>query len=272
MKTIALHNGEKLPVIGFGTWTIGGRMSPDRSQDDRGLSALRHALKTGYTHFDTAEMYGAGHSEELLGAAIQEYDRSKLFITTKVQPGNLNYHGVHRSLDASLARLGLDYVDLYLIHWPDGRTPLSETFRALNEAVATGKVRHLGVSNFDLAELKTAQQVSNTPIVTNQVAYSVLDREYVRSGIIPYCQQNKIVITAYSPVKEGRLGHTHPLPEIAAAHHSTPYQIALAWLVMQPHVITIPMSLNPTHIEENFAAAAIELTPDEMVALGKMAS
>ncbi|MEZ4591288.1 MAG: aldo/keto reductase [Chloroflexota bacterium] len=266
MRTVTLFDGTQLPVMGLGTWAMGGRSRPDPSQDERALKAIRTALEIGYTHIDTAEMYASGHTEELVGQAIRGFDRSKLFITSKVMPPNLSYKRTLASLDGSLQRLGIEQIDLYLIHWRD-HTPLRETFRALNEAVRAGKIRYLGVSSFDLDDMKEAQELSETPIVTNQIPYSLATRSYVKNGVIPYCQANNIVVTAYSPVEEGQLRVQTVLAEIAAAHNATPYQIALAWLVQQPWVITIPMSHNPVHLQQNWDAASITLTPDEMARL-----
>ena len=255
-----------LPKIGFGTWKIGGGMSADRAQDGRSLAALRSALELGYTHFDTAEMYADGHAEELLGQAVREaaIRRDDLFITSKVLPSHLQYDQVLRSCEASLRRLGLDYLDLYLIHWPNAGMRLAETFRALNKLVKDGKVHHLGVSNFGLKLLKQAQSLSETLLLTNQVPYSLSVRSYDRNGVLNYCQQNDILFTAYSPVDEGHLRVSATLAIIAKAHHATPYQIALAWVIAQPNVIAIPMSANPKHQAENLAAADIRLSREEM--------
>lgn len=266
MKYETLFNNERIQKIGFGTWRIGGASTPNLDLDETSLAALRSALELGYTHFDTAEMYGGGHSEELLGQAIREsgMHREKLFIASKITPSHLRFESVLRSCEASLQRLGMDYLDLYLIHWPSSTVPLEETFRALNQLVSDGKVRHLGVSNFDLEQLKQSQALSATPIITNQVAYSLFDRSSVKNGVIEYCQSQNILITAYSPVKEGRIKVSSNLQSIANAHTATPYQIALAWLVQQPKVITIPMSFNPEHQAENLKAGDIELTAAEM--------
>jgi len=271
MKYETLHN-IKIPKIGFGTWSIGGGTSPDRSKDERSLRALRSALEIGYTHFDTAEMYARGHSEELLGQAVREsgVPREKLFITSKVDASHLRYDDVLRACENSLRHLGMDYLDLYLIHWPSSSIPLKETFKALNQLVREGRVRHVGVSNFDVRLLKQAQAESEAPIFTDQVPYSLVDRSYVQNGVLAYCQENDILLTAYSPVKEGRLRTSSTAQAIAEAHDATPYQIALAWLVSQPRVITIPKSFNPEHIAENFAAADIELTANELRQLANL--
>ncbi|HSM70528.1 MAG TPA: aldo/keto reductase [Anaerolineales bacterium] len=273
MKYETIHNASTgsarrltLPKIGFGTWKIGGGSTPDPAADSKSLAALHSALEIGYTHFDTAEMYAGGHSEELLGRAIREAgaQRENLFITTKVHPRNLRYDAVLKACDGSLRRLNMDYIDLYLIHWPGTGVNYEETFRALNKLVRDSRVKYLGVSNFNVKLLKQAQSLSETPVITNQVPYSVSERSYVRNGMLEYCQQNDIIFTAYSPVDEGRLKTNQVLRSIAEAHKATPYQIALAWLTSQPRVITIPMSVDPQHIRENFESADLELTQSEI--------
>ena len=269
MKYETLYN-LPLPKIGFGTWKIGGESSPNPAWDSQSLTALCSALEIGYTHFDTAEYYAAGHSEELVGRAVRESNtkRENLFITSKVSPEHLNYDDIFKSCDSSLRRLKMDYIDLYLIHWPGRGMKLEKTFPALNKLVRDGKVKHLGVSNFNLKLLKQSQEYSETPILTNQVPYSLPDHSYVENGVLEYCQQNDILVTAYSPVKFRSIRVNKTLKEITNAHSATPFQIALAWLVMQPRVITIPMSFDPQHIKENFDAADILLSADEMTRLG----
>jgi len=261
-----------LPKIGFGTWSIGGGSYPAPNLDAASLTALRTALEVGYTHFDTAEAYASGHSEELVGRAIRETNakRADLFITTKVSPEHLKVDAVLQSCENSLRHLGTDYIDLYLIHWPGAGTNYEETFRALNKLVRDGKVKHLGVSNFKLKLLKQAQQFSETPILTNQVPYRLPDKTYVENGVLEYCQQNDVLITAYSPVKFRNLPVNKTVRAIAQAHSATSFQIALAWLVAQPRVITIPMSHDPQHIRENFEAANIELTSREFKTLSDL--
>ena len=265
MKYETIHS-LTFPKIGFGTWSIGGGSNADLKLDPASMTALRSALETGYTHFDTAEFYAAGHCEELVGRAIRETntEREDVFITTKVSPEHLAYNDVLRSCENSLRRLNMDYVDLYLIHWPGTGVNYAETFRALNKLVRDGKVRHLGVSNFNLKLLKHAVGLSETPLITNQVPYRLPDKNYLTNGVLEYCQQNDILLTAYSPIKFRSIKINSTLEEIAEIHAVTPYQIALAWLVMQPRVITIPMSFNPQHIKENFDAAEIELNDKEM--------
>lgn len=268
MNFESIH-GVTLPKLGFGTWKIGGGSYADPKLDSASLTALRTALEVGYTHFDTAEMYGNGHTEELLSQAIRQsqLDREKLFITTKVTPSHLKYEDVLRACENSLKRLKMEYIDLYLIHWPNTGMNLKDTFRALNKLVSDGQVRYLGVSNFNLRLLKESQSHSATPLITNQVPYSISDRSYVRNGVLEYCQQHDILLTAYEPVDKGHLNISRTLQSIADAHEANPYQIALAWLMAQPRVITIPMSYNPAHIKENFESVNIQLTGEEMKTL-----
>ncbi len=260
--------GLEIPKIGFGTWGVGGGSSPKPSEDKRWVSVVRSAVELGYTHFDTAEKYAEGHTETILGRAFKEsgVQRGKLFITSKVWPNHLRYDDVLRACEGSLRRLNTDYLDLYLIHWPGQSLQLGDTFRALNQLVRDGKVRYLGVSNFDLPLLQQAQTESATPLLTNQVPYNLSDRSYAQNGVLDYCQRNDILVTAYSPVKRG--SH-RALKSIAAAHSATPEQIALAWLCAQARVITIPMSSDSQHQAENLQAADITLTPDEMAQLNK---
>jgi diketogulonate reductase-like aldo/keto reductase len=259
----------QIPKIGFGTWTIGGRDRPDPSLEEKSLLALRSALELGYTHFDTAENYAAGHSEELLGRAIREVGapREKLFITSKVEPEHLEYPDVLRCCAGSLRRLGMEYLDLYLIHWPRVGMNLAETFRALNQLVREGRVRRLGVSNFNLKLLKQSAALSETPLLTDQVPYCIPDRKYVENGVLEFCQQNEILLTAYTPVKHRFTAGNKTLKAMAQARGVTAYQLALAWLTTQPRVITIPMSYDPQHQAENLAAADLVLSPDEMAQL-----
>ncbi len=269
MRYEELH-GMKIPKIGFGTWTIGGEGSPDPALEDRSLQALHSALALGYTHFDTAEYYAAGHAEELLGQAIREAQipREGLFITSKVSPEHLEHDAVLRSCENSLKRLGMEYLDLYLIHWPKAGMRLEDTFQALNRLVREKRVRHLGVSNFNLKLLQKSVALSETPILTDQVSYSLPDRTCQKEGLLAYCQAHDILLTAYTPIKRRFIAGNKPLREMASARGVSPQQIALAWLVAQPRVIAIPMSFNPQHQAENLRAADLELSADELAQLG----
>ncbi len=270
-------HGVTLPKIGFGTAQLGGLPDfPNRAKTDFYLAALRSAFEIGYTHFDTAERYVRGFAEELIGMSIRENNiqREKLFITSKVLPGLWSYSKVIRAIEGSLRRLGTEYLDLYLVHYPNPFASMKETFRALNQLVREGRIRSIGVSNFNLRQLQNAQRLSETPIRTNQVAYNIFFRYFAKKGLLEYCRQNDIILTASMPVKINNKGirANQVIQSIAKAHVATPFQIALAWLVAQPRVITIPMSFNPQHLKENFDAADIELTQPEMEQLNKLAS
>lgn len=271
MKFESMPGGGRIPVLGLGTYGMGGGMSPNYSQDEKIVQAIRTAIELGYTHIDTAEMYASGHTEELVGRAIGDFNRAELLITTKVKPANLRYQDVLAALQGSLTRLDSDYVDLYLIHWPNSSIPLEETFRALNELVERGQVKQLGVSNFSLNELKRARELSETSLVTNQVPYSVYERRYVRNGVLEYCQQNGIILTAYTPIEKGRIARDAEIRAISEKHAATPVQVGLSWLIRQPQVVAIPMSTNLKHLEENLGALDVELTEEDFERLNRLA-
>jgi len=271
MKFETIH-GVQIPKIGFGTWRIAGETLADKSSDDQSLSALRSALEIGYTHFDTAEFYAQGHAEELLGVAIRQsrLSREQLIITSKVWPGNLCYDAVLKACENSLRRLQMDTLDLYLIHWPNKLIKLEETFKALNQLVREGKVKYVGVSNFNLKDLKKSKELCETPLLTNQIPYSLPENKYVKNGVVDYCKGNDVLVTAYTPVKFRNIKVNATLKTIAEAHGATSFQIALAWLTNQPRVITIPMSFNPQHQKENLEAADIELSAEETLTLNQL--
>lgn len=266
MQFEKLPDGTQIPVLGLGTWQMGGGSSADYSRDDEMVGIIEQAVDMGYTHIDTAEAYGKNHCEELVGRAIKAFDRENLFITTKVSPDHITYDGVHNAIQGSLKRLDTDYVDLYLIHWPSNDIPQRETFRAMNELVADGRVRRVGVSNYSVAQMQEAIDLCNTPIATNQVRYNLLDRTPVDNGVLEFCREHGIPLTAYSPVKGGVLGHA-TVKEIAADHGVSTAQIALRWLIQQPGVITIPMSQDLDHLRDNMVALDIELSSEEMARL-----
>jgi diketogulonate reductase-like aldo/keto reductase len=214
----------RLPPIGFGMWDYGGELDPDCSRDASRIALLQHAIALGYHHFDTAEMYGGGHSEELLGLALREHERSDFIVTTKVNKQNLGYNDLVAACDRSLDHLQMSYIDIYLIHWPNPLIPLSETFRALNHLKQAGKIRHIGVSNFDVSLLEQAVKLSDTPLATNQVRYSLFYRRPQDNGTLTFCRQNDIVLTAYSPLRLGDLSHPVVI-EIANRRAATPAQV-----------------------------------------------
>jgi diketogulonate reductase-like aldo/keto reductase len=263
--------GESVAAIGLGTWNMGGRESPDYRDDERLIEAIRYAVELGMNHIDTAEMYAAGHAEELVGEAVKQFSRDEVFIATKVWPSNLRYEDVIRSCRRSLERLQLKYVDLYMVHWPNPRIPLQETMKAMEKLVKDGLVRYIGVSNFDVELLEEAMNaLKREEIVANQVKYSLEAREVERE-LIPFCERNGITVTAYTPLGKGRIpaeaASNTPegkiLAEMAQRYGKTPVQIALNWVIWRPNVITIPKAARKEHLEENAGAAGWRLTEED---------
>lgn len=257
--------GVSLPVYGLGTWGMGGKHETDDSQDQVYIKAIQDAVENGITHIDTAEVYGDGHTEELVGEAIKDFDRSKLFITTKVAEWNQSYSDVKESCEKSLKRLGQDYIDLYLLHrYPVSGIPISETMRALDELVEEGKVRQIGVSNFTVKMLEEVKKHAKHPIVCNQVHYSLACREIVDKGILEYCRSNDIAIIAWGPLEKGMLSDEVVLGKIAQKYNKTPYQVALNWLINQNGVVTIPKTTSLEHLKENLGALGWQLNENDM--------
>jgi diketogulonate reductase-like aldo/keto reductase len=263
--------GESVAAIGLGTWNMGGRESPDYRDDERLIEAIRYAVELGMNHIDTAEMYAAGHAEELVGEAVKQFSRDEVFIATKVWPSNLRYEDVIRSCRRSLERLQLKYVDLYMVHWPNPRIPLQETMKAMEKLVKDGLIRYIGVSNFDVELLEEAMNaLKREEIVANQVEYSLEAREVERE-LIPFCERNGITVTAYTPLGKGRIpaeaSSNTPrgkiLAEMAQRYGKTPVQIALNWVIWRPNVITIPKAARKEHLEENAGAAGWRLTEED---------
>ncbi|MGQ4832770.1 MAG: aldo/keto reductase [Candidatus Asgardarchaeia archaeon] len=256
--------GVKVPAIGFGTWGIGGRMTPDYSHDKEAVEAIRYAIKLGMWLIDTAEIYGAGHSEELVGEAIKDFERDQVFIVTKVWETNLRYDDVIKAAKRSLSRLKSKYIDLYLVHWPSTRVPISETMKAMEKLVDDGLIRFIGVSNFDVDLMEEARAaLSKTDIVVNQVKYNLYDRS-VENDVLPYCQKERITLMAYTPLAKGSLAREPLLIEIGKKYGKTAAQVALNWLISKDMVIAIPKALDKKHIEENAGAMGWRLSVDDL--------
>ena len=270
----------QLPTIGMGMWAYGGGLSPDHTKDDVEVAALQNAFEIGYRHFDTAEMYASGHSEELLGLALKDYERDDFIITSKVNKENLAYDDLLAACDRSLKYLQTSYIDLYLIHWPNPAIPLEESFRALNQLVDSGKIRRIGVSNFDLPLLEHAVALSETPLFGDQVHYSLLFRRPQHDGTLDFCRENDMVLTAYWPLKDGsgrsaQSGaalNNQVVIEIADRISATPAQVAINWLARQPNVVTIPKSSNEQRQQENLAAGDIVMSEEDVDKLDGLAT
>lgn len=262
VKTLA--NGFELPVYGLGTWGMGGGWNvADTSEDERYITAIRSAIDHGITHIDTAELYGGGHAEELIAKAKEGVDRSHLIIASKVLSGMEDgYDGVLRACEASLKRLETDYLDLYMLH----RCPeqhFEATVRALDRLVAEGMVRNIGVSNFTVNRFKAAQSLTANKLVCNQLHYSLECREIVEKGVLDYCQNNDVFVTAWGPLSKGLLSDAAILDKMASKYGKTPYQIALAWLIQQKNVVVIPKTTSVEHLEENLGAIGWELEVED---------
>ena len=255
--------GVEVPIIGQGTWMIDG----DPETESRAIQTLRLGLDLGMSHIDTAEMYGEGHVEELVGKAIAGR-RDEIFLVSKVLPANASYDGTLKACERSLKRLKTDWLDLYLLHWR-GSYPLSETMRAMEKLVAEGLVKYIGVSNFDVEDLVEAEQVLQTEqIACNQVLYNLRDRG-IEPRLLPYCSKKRIAVVGYAPFghgnfpspssREGKL-----LIEIGRRHNRTPKQVALTYLTRHPSTFTIPKTTRLERVKENSGGVGWQLTEDEV--------
>ena len=249
------NTGEMIAEIGLGTASYSGGDEP-----------LRKGISLGATHIDTAEIYG---TEEAVGHAIGDL-RSRVFLTTKVAPVHFRYDQVIEAAEGSLRRLGTDRIDLYLLHWPNPDIPIGETMSAMDRLVADGKIRYVGVSNFSVAQLEEAQSVSENPIVTNQVKYSLTARD-IEADLMPYCQRNGITVTAYSPLSTV-LGKSGPglagaLNRVAKASGKTEAQVAVNWCTAKEGVVAIPRSSSLQRTVENCGASGWRLSAEQIAEL-----
>jgi diketogulonate reductase-like aldo/keto reductase len=253
--------GKEVAVVGQGTWNM--------ERDDRraAIAALRRGLDTGMTHVDTAEMYGDGRVEEMVGEAI-EGRRDEVFLVSKVLPSNASRRGTLQACERSLRRLRTDHLDCYLLHWP-GSHPLADTIAAFEELVAAGKIRSWGLSNFDEEGLARAVGIAGPGKLTcNQVLYHLQERA-IEHAVIPFCAENGVAVVAYSPFGSGDFPSSRSeggriLDEIAKAHGATPHQIALAFLLRFPFLFAIPKAARAEHAVENAGAADVDLSEDEI--------
>ena len=269
----SLTENFKIPVIGLGTWGIGGFMEADFSKDKESIQAIRNAIELGYSHIDTAELYGAGHTEELIGKAIKNLDRSKLIITSKVFKTNPRYDDAIASCKKSLEKLQTNFIDIYLVHAPNPEIPLEETMRALDYLAEQKLVKFIGVSNFSVEQMKEAQKYSKNKIIANQIPYNLATRNKchisscinMESEIIPYCQKHDIIIMAYRPIERGILLKPNSLLDnLSEKYGKTKAQIAINWLVSKKNVITIPKSTDIEHLKENLGAIGWDLTEEDI--------
>jgi diketogulonate reductase-like aldo/keto reductase len=263
VRTIKLPSGEAMPVLGQGTW---GMAEGTRRRADE-IAALRLGLDLGMTLIDTAEMYADGAAEKLVAEAIAGR-RDEVFLVSKVLPNNASRRGTIAACERSLRRLGTDRLDLYLLHWR-GPIPLEETLDAFAALVRTGKIRHWGVSNFDVSDMEELVDLpGGTAVATDQVLYN-LTRRGIEYDLLPWCRERGLPIMAYSPIEQGRLLGHRELQNVAARHGATPAQVALAWVLRQDGVSAIPRAGTPAHVRENRAALDLRLTEQDLAALDR---
>jgi diketogulonate reductase-like aldo/keto reductase len=265
MKNVTLPEGQRVPALGLGTWRLGERSSARAAE----IAAVRRAVKLGYRLFDTAEMYGDGGAEEVLGEALGdcvaagEVRRDDVFLVSKVLPSNASRRGAPAACARSLRRLGVDRLDLYLLHWR-GSVPLAETVEALQRLVESGQIARWGVSNFDVADMEELWRLDHGPsCAANQVYYSLRQRG-IEYDLLPWQRHHKLAAMAYCPIDQGALATNQVLERIGRARGLQAAQVALAWVLRQPEVIAIPKAVSEAHQRANRAAASVELTSAEL--------
>ena len=270
MKTVTLPDGTRVPTLGQGTWNMGEKKSAHKDE----VAALRLGIDLGMTLIDTAEMYGDGGAEKVVGDAI-DGQRDRVFIVTKAYPHNASRTELPKACDRSLKRLRIDAIDLYLLHWRGKTPPLEETVETFEEIRSAGKIKRWGVSNFDLNDMKelfaACGRLRSTAPTTNQVLYNLENRE-IEFDLLPLITDHSSPFTcplmAYSPVGHGRgLLENKTLKRIAKRHDATTAQIALAWVLRQPDVIAIPKASDKNHVHDNARSTEIKLTKDDLAEL-----
>jgi len=261
MKMVRLPAGEEIPAFGIGTWRLGEK----RSLREREIAAIKLGVDLGVRLIDTAEMYGEGVAESLVAEAIAGR-RDDIFLVSKVYPHNASRRGAVAACERSLQRLRTDRIDLYLLHWR-GSAPLEETVAAFETLRSAGKIRHWGVSNLDLADMKELMSVPNgSQVATNQVLYN-LQRRGIEWHLLPWLREHRVPIMAYSPIEQGRLLRESRLAALAARSGITAAQLALAWLLAKDDVVVIPKSSDPQRLKENCAALDVRLSPEQLAEL-----
>ncbi|WP_313055617.1 aldo/keto reductase [Pseudomonas lopnurensis] len=256
MRAFSMIDGGRVPRVGQGTWHMG----EDPAERQREVAALRLGIELGMPLIDTAEMYGEGGAEEVVGEAIRSR-RERVFLVSKVYPHNASRQGIPLACERSLRRLGTDCIDLYLLHWR-GQHPLAETVEAFERLETAGKIRHWGVSNLDLDDMQELPQAR--ACATNQVLYNPAERG-IEFDLLPWCQAQGMPVMAYCPLGQGgRLLRAPALLEVARRHGAQPAQVALAWALRQPGVWAIPKASDPVHLRANAAAAGLRLGAEDL--------
>ena len=261
MRTVTLKTGEKVPVLGLGTWRMGERASERAAE----LKAVQLGLELGIRLVDTAEMYGEGKAEEIVGEAMGRL-RDEIYLVSKVYPHNASRKGAIAACERSLKRLKTDRLDLYLLHWR-GSHPLAETVEAFEALKKDGKIRNWGVSNLDAGDMDELAGVPNGKnCASNQVLYHLGSRG-IEWELLKKCQKSKIMVMAYSPLGQGPLLRKPALGKIADKHGCDPAAVALAWVLRQPGVVTIPKATKPEHVRANIKAVDVKLDAEDLAAL-----
>jgi len=270
MKTITLPDGERIPVLGQGTWRMGENESAYADE----VAALRLGIDLGMTLIDSAEMYGEGRAEKVVADAV-ESQRDCVFIVTKVYPHHASRTELPNACERSLKRLRTDAIDLYLLHWRERTPPLKETVETFETLREAGKIKRWGVSNFDLDDMEELWSIENgSNCATNQVLYNLENRE-IEFDLLPFLHQHstlshRLIVMAYSPVGHGRgLLENATLKKIAKRHDATAAQIALAWVLRQPDVIAIPKASDEKHVRDNARSIHIKLAKDDLADLDR---
>jgi diketogulonate reductase-like aldo/keto reductase len=254
LRTVILPQGEIIPALGQGTWHMAE--DPRRRSDE--IAALRVGIDLGMSLIDTAEMYADGGAEILVGEAIKGR-REQVFLVSKVLPHHATVRGTVEACEGSLQRLGVDVIDLYLLHWR-GAIPLEETLEAFEGLRAGGKIGSWGVSNFDLADMQDLTDIpGGSEVSTDQVLYN-LEYRGIEYDLLPWCERTELPIMSYSPIEQGRVLDHPVLRSVAARHHATPAQVAVAWVLRKDNVCAIPRASHPAHVRENRVALDIHLS------------
>jgi len=273
IPTKKLNTGFEMPVFGLGTYGMG-----EGAGDQKEINAIKTAVEAGISHIDTAEVYANGHCEELVGEAIKNYDRRKLFLVSKVAQHNLSYRGINQAIQDSLTRLQTDYLDLYLMHRCPGEDKFEETTQAMNELVDQNIVKYIGISNVNAEHTKALCALTKHPFVVNQVHYNLQFREPVSDGLLEFCQSRDMFLEAWRPVNKGDNNKSGTnitkqgidiLDEMCKKYKKTPAQIAINWLISQKNVITLAKSTNIDHLKENLGAIGWDMEPEDINHLGK---
>lgn len=260
-RTVRFAGNDSAPVVGLGTW----RMGEDARRRRAEVEALKLGLDLGMTLVDTAEMYGSGDAETIVAEAI-DGRRESVFLVSKVLPQNASKTGTVRACERSLARLRTDRLDLYLLHWP-GSHPVVDTLSAFARLREQGKILRYGLSNFDVDEMEEAAALpGGSGVAADQVLYN-LGRRGIEKRLLPWCRAHDVLVMAYSPLEQGRLGTKKALASVAQRHGVSPACIAIAWTIRVEGVVAIPKATSPEHVRENARAASVRLTPEDLAAL-----